>query len=440
MSHNHGFSNDNYLDSSSLIGGLGIGELTHYKQNSQGIVGQAIARQALFVMINLINKNNFENRGMFISGPIGSGKTTLVAALSKLLDSKFPFIKISGAETRGPSSSKIALLDQAIRKSVGITFYQEAIILEGEIVKILKREDKKNKSVKLVIKNQNVQGTYLIGPKFKNNFIINKIEKGDKISIDKMTGEIYFHQRIKGEHFENNQIKKKYEFREGNIERLKIIEHFITLEEIDSFNANEKKISKIFSDINSQINSKKREKIDRILINWKKKNRIKFIRGILFIDDAHLLDNVCYSYVGKLIENTFSPNFIFTTNCSRKKINGSNNIAPHGIPIDFLDRFLMLPTSPLSKFEIEQIIETKSTILGLSFALQSRQLFVKIALECGLNYALHLLPIICLDLEKDQNLICMDKIKGSYKLFLNYRKFIRNTTCLKYFLFNEKTF
>lgn len=440
MSYCSTVSGNNLFDSFSYIRGLGIGELTNYKQNSQGIIGQTIARQALFIMINLINKNNFENRGIFISGPIGTGKTTLVIALSKLLDSKFPFIKISGAGTPAPSSSKIALLDQATRKSVGITFYQETIILEGEIVKILKRGDKKNKSVKLVIKNQNVQGTYLIGPKFKNNFIKNKIEKGDKVSIDKMTGEIYFHQKIVGENFENNEIKKKYEYRQGNIERLKIIEHFVTLEEIDSFNAKKKKISKIFSDIGSEINSKKREKIDRILINWRKKNRIKFIRGILFIDDAHLLDSICYSYVGKLVENTFSPNFIFTTNCSRKKINGSNSIAPHGIPIDFLDRFLMLPTSPLSKSEIERVIETKSNVLGLILAMQSRQLLVKIALECGLNYSLHLLPIICLDLGNDQNIICVDKIKGSYKLFLNYRQFIRNTTCLKYFLFNEKTY
>ena len=242
MSYCSTVSGNNLFDSFSYIRGLGIGELTNYKQNSQGIIGQTIARQALFIMINLINKNNFENRGIFISGPIGTGKTTLVIALSKLLDSKFPFIKISGAGTPAPSSSKIALLDQATRKSVGITFYQETIILEGEIVKILKRGDKKNKSVKLVIKNQNVQGTYLIGPKFKNNFIKNKIEKGDKVSIDKMTGEIYFHQKIVGENFENNEIKKKYEYRQGNIERLKIIEHFVTLEEIDSFNAKKKNI------------------------------------------------------------------------------------------------------------------------------------------------------------------------------------------------------
>lgn len=440
MEQTGAISNEVLFDSFSHIQGLGIGDLRNYKQSSQGIVGQLIVRQALFIMINLINKNSFENRGIFISGPIGSGKTSLVYALSKHLDFKFPFNKLSSTEIQTSMSSKIELLDQAVRKSVGITFYQETMILEGEIVKIIKRGKDINQSIKLIIKNQSVQGTYLIGPKFLKKFIDFKIEKGDKVSIDKMSGEIYFHQKLKGENPEIKKFNEKQKYSEGHIEKLKIIEHFITLQEIDFLNTKKKKISEIFSSDSSEINSKRREKIDRILINWKKKNRIKFIRGILFLDDVHLLDSNCYSFLGKIIENTFSPNFIFTTNCERGKINGLNSSGPHGIPIDFLDRFLMLATSPLSNFEFEQILDAKSNMLGLNFDIWSKRLLVKIALECGLNYILHLFPIICLDLEKDQKKINVEKIKNSFKLFLNYRKFIRNTTCPKYFLFDGRVF
>jgi len=419
----------------SHIKGLGIGNFINVRQVSQGFVGQKIARRALFMLVNLINKQNFENKGIIVTGACGTGKTAMGIAVSKLLISKFPFIKINGSEIGSPIISKIEILHRIIRKTVGINFYQESLIIEGEIVDLkINEKNKKNIERKLVIRNKNVQSIYEIGPKILKKFFEKKIKKNDFVSIDKTNGEVYFYKKnIEKSHTNKNTNFSKKEV--DSIERYKIIEHFITLHEIDLLNSKKKKLSAIFSEFQSEISFKKREKIGKVLKRWEEENKIKIFKGILFIDDIHLLNNESFSFLGKIIETRLSPNFFFATNYTKEKINGLNYISPHGIPVDFLDRFLILSTCPLSKMEIEKIIRLRSKELQLLLKKECLLLLVKIGIECGLNYALYLLSTLCFHSSKKKKETGIHDILISFKLFLNFRKIIRNTNHPKYFLF-----
>jgi len=197
-------------------------------------------------------------------------------------------------------------------------------------------------------------------------------------------------------------------------------------------------MSTIFSDSQFEISFKKREKIGKILKRWEDEKKIKIFKGILFIDDVHLLSSQSFSFLGKVIETKFSPNFFFVTNRTEEKINGLNYISPHGIPVDFLDRFLILSTYPLSKIEIEQIIKIKLNNLRLILKKKCLLLVVKIGVECGLNYALYLLTTFCFHSIEKEKETGFHEILISFKLFLNFQKIIRNTNLPNYFLFKEK--
>jgi DNA helicase TIP49 (TBP-interacting protein) len=194
MDFSENIEKENLKDGMSLnpfshIKGLGIGNFINLTKVSQGYVGQKNVRRALFMFVNLINQQNFENRGLIVTGPSGTGKSSLGIAISKLLFPKFPFVKINGSEIGSSIIPKTEFLHQIIRKTIGICFYQESLIIEGEVVELnLYDEGQKRK---LVIRNQNIQSIYELGPKIFKKFLQNKIKKGDFVSIDKVNGEIY---------------------------------------------------------------------------------------------------------------------------------------------------------------------------------------------------------------------------------------------------------
>lgn len=59
---------------------------------------------------------------------------------------------------------------------------------------------------------------------------------------------------------------------------------------------------------------------------------------MLFIDEAHMLDLECFSFLNRAIESDLSPILVIATNKGHEYIRGTQIKSPHGIPIDLLDR------------------------------------------------------------------------------------------------------
>ena len=72
-----------------------------------------------------------------------------------------------------------------------------------------------------------------------------------------------------------------------------------------------------------------------------------------------MLDMECFSFLNRALENENSPVVILATNRGITKIRGTNYEQPHGIPIDLLDRLLIISTSPYSEKEIRSIIDIR---------------------------------------------------------------------------------
>jgi len=77
------------------------------------------------------------------------------------------------------------------------------------------------------------------------------------------------------------------------------------------------------------------------------------VPGVLFIDEVHMLDMECFSFLNRALESEKSPIVILATNRGVTTIRGTNYKGPHGMPLDLLDRLLIIPTEPYTEREME---------------------------------------------------------------------------------------
>ena len=76
-----------------------------------------------------------------------------------------------------------------------------------------------------------------------------------------------------------------------------------------------------------------------------------------------MLDIECFSFLNKALEDELSPIVIMASNRGITRIRGTNYKAPHGMPIDLLDRVLIISTTPYSIEEIKEILNIRYYLL-----------------------------------------------------------------------------
>lgn len=69
-----------------------------------------------------------------------------------------------------------------------------------------------------------------------------------------------------------------------------------------------------------------------------------------------MLDIECFSFLNRALENEMSPIVIMATNRGITRIRGTNYKSPHGIPLDLLDRMIIVPTAPYDQKELREIL------------------------------------------------------------------------------------
>ena len=80
-----------------------------------------------------------------------------------------------------------------------------------------------------------------------------------------------------------------------------------------------------------------------------------------------MLDIECFTYLNRALESTLAPIVVFATNRGLCTVRGTDVISPHGIPVDLLDRMLVIRTLPYSLEEMVQIIAIRAATEGIKF-------------------------------------------------------------------------
>lgn len=79
-----------------------------------------------------------------------------------------------------------------------------------------------------------------------------------------------------------------------------------------------------------------------------------------------MLDIECFTFLNALLESPLAPTVVLATNRGNALVRGTTDIvAPHGIPVDLLDRCLIVKTTEYSKEEIARVVSIRASVEGL---------------------------------------------------------------------------
>lgn len=166
-----------------------------------------------------------------------------------------------------------------------------------------------------------------------------------------------------------------------------------------------------------------REQIDTKVAEWREEGKAEIVPGVLFIDEVHMLDIECFSFLNRALENEMAPILVVATNRGITTIRGSNYKSPHGIPLDLLDRLLIITTQPYTEDEIRKILDIRSQEEEVEMSEEAKHLLTKIGVDASLRYAIHLITAAALACQKRKGKIVeMEDINRVYHLFLDVKR------------------
>merc|ERR1711871_1036430 len=141
----------------------------------------------------------------------------------------------------------------------------------------------------------------------------------------------------------------------------------------------------------TEVTEKLRTEINRVVNKYIDQGIAELVPGVLFIDEVHMLDIECFTYLNRALESSLSPIVVFATNRGLCNIRGTDVLAPHGIPVDLLDRILIIRTMPYSLEEIVQIISIRSETESIEVEEDALVAMGEIGARTSLRYAVQML-------------------------------------------------
>jgi RuvB-like protein 1 (pontin 52) len=392
----------------SHIKGLGLKEDGYAEPISNGFVGQENAREAAGIVVDLIKSKKMAGRALLLAGAPGTGKTALALAISQELGPKVPFCPMVGSEVYSSEVKKTEVLMSNFRKAIGLRIKEVKEVYEGEVTQLQVEETENplggyGKTVShVVIGLKTVKGTkqLKLDASIYESLQKEKVQVGDVIYIESNSGAV---KRVgRSDTFATEYDLEAEEYvpvPKGEVHKKKEIIQDVTLHDIDVANARPQGGQDIMSMMGqlmkpkkTEITDKLRQEINKVVNKYIEQGVAELVPGVLFIDEVHMLDIECFTYLNRALESAISPIVIFATNRGICTIRGTEDIAsPHGIPVDLLDRLLIIRTLPYTQDEIRTIIRIRSKTEGLQLLDDAVDYLSEVGVKSSLRYAIQLL-------------------------------------------------
>lgn len=121
---------------------------------------------------------------------------------------------------------------------------------------------------------------------------------------------------------------------------------------------------------------------------------------------VHMLDLECFTYLNRALESTISPHVILATNRGECVVRGTEYdggasgtgegiVAPHGIPLDLLDRCMIVQTTPYAPDEIKEVLRLRVRTEGLAIAEDALEKLTEEAARSSLRCVVPFPPAPC---------------------------------------------
>ncbi|HDI46432.1 MAG TPA: AAA family ATPase [Candidatus Methanomethylia archaeon] len=391
------------------IRGLGLDEKGRAVKIKDGMVGQERAREAAGLVVKMIKEGKLAGRLIILAGPPGTGKTAIAVAIARELGLNVPFIEMSGAEVYSTERKKTEILMEAMRKCIGVEIHEMREIYEGEITKLELRTaphpynpyQRVVDSAKITLKTTEEERTLEVGEEIAVQLVQMGAREGTVIQIDAETGRV----SVLGLSQESS-LAKQYEVDtkakvprpQGKVRKEKEFVYYVTLADLDKLAARRRGGGLLFSLLlgapeEKELSPEIRMEVDRQVKEMVDQGKAFLHPGVLFIDDAHLLDLECFSFISRAIESELAPIVILATNRGFARIRGTDVEAPLGFPPDLLDRAIIIGTETYDEESVREILKIRAVEEDVEIGEEALKKLTKIGAERSLRYAVQLLSI-----------------------------------------------
>ncbi|XP_050401492.1 ruvB-like 1 [Patella vulgata] len=396
------------IASHSHVKGLGLDDNGYAIQNAAGLVGQTEAREAAGIIVELIKSKKMAGRAVLLAGPPGTGKTAIALAIAQELGTKVPFCPMVGSEVYSSEIKKTEVLMENFRRAIGLRIKETKEVYDGEVTELTPVETENpmggyGKTIShVIIGLKTSKGTkqLKLDPSIYESLQKEKVEVGDVIYIESNSGAVKRQGRSDSFATEFDLEAEEYvPLPKGDVHKKKEVIQDVTLHDLDVANARPQGGQDIMSMMGqlmkpkkTEITDKLRKEINKVVNKYIDQGIAELVPGVLFIDEVHMLDIECFTYLHRALESTIAPIVIFATNRGNCVIKGTDDIvAPHGMPLDLLDRIMIIRTTTYSAEEMAQILRIRSQTEVIQIDDDSLQSLAEIGKTSTLRYAVQLL-------------------------------------------------
>ena len=420
------------------IKGLGLDETGRAVKVKDGMVGQERAREAAGLVVQMIKEGKLSGRCIILAGPPGTGKTALAVAISRELGPNVPFIQMSGGEIYSAERKKTEILIEAMRKAIGVEIHEVRRIYEGEVVRLDLRTvpypynpyQRVPESVRITLKTTNEEKTIEAGSSVAQQIIAQGISEGHVIQIDAETGRVVSLglslESTKGKTYDVD-ADVKVPRPSGPILKEKEFVYTLTLADLDELQARRRSgglFSLLFGTLpERELDAEVRMTVDQQVKEWVDEGKAVIHPGVLFIDDAHLLDLEAFSFLGRAMEGELVPIIILATNRGIARIRGTDIKSPFGFPLDLIDRAVIITTQEYDKDSIKEILRIRAREEMLEIEEDALEKLACIGVESSLRYAVQLLSFAAHNAKRrGRKKVTVDDVEIVKSLFMDVKE------------------